>query len=1122
MESSINPSANKRSFDSPTSQLSTPSEAPSLLPTQNAENSVNTDTVDNFGSQFDREFKNIVGEKLSADALRQLEEVSGGDIQRGKAIFRYFDGSWKTAASKKRKVFHDRSVSVADPGSAKLPKNIPSKIFIGQFGADGWATKSGSKLLSFGDTVRIERQRMRMGEAIPSAGGKSKGKAPAADSSQQGGAIVSKSTPLRQRKTQDIIVRFTNSKGEEIGRLSQDTASFMSTLIDQRIACFEGICIHAAEKIRTNDTIDLQLNCYLLRESFENSSFRPADTNRVADIFAAKETQDERVLRLRQVALVKFFQRMNLEPKSTNLVTQKHKAAGILQAAEIAEQHEITNISTANKTRKTMISNAVDESGDEENSIVEEGKELEEDQLNALYQKAQSFNSDTPEAEPADSFAMNLRRYQKQALHWFLSKEKSTNDRVNESIHPLWEEYEWPNTEEDHKKAIRDLGQDKFYVNPYSGELSLKFPKQEQNCLGGILADEMGLGKTIEMLSLIHTHRPELPGPSLLPASSFSRLQRQSEEVVSAPFTTLVVAPMSLLTQWESEAEAASKPGTLKTLVYYDSQKKQNLQTLCNSSNAGNVPNLIITSYGVVLSEFGQVVASGGKRGAHGGLFSVKFLRVILDEAHHIKNRTSKSAKSCYELSADYRWVLTGTPIVNRLEDLFSLVRFLRVEPWSNFSFWKTFITVPFEEKDFIRALDVVQTVLEPLVLRRTKEMKTLNGEPLVPLPKKTTEIVYIKLSKAELDVYRHIEARARSDLARSIEMGTVLKSYTNIFAHVLRLRQACCHPTLIRKKEIVDDEMIAEAEYDAAKGFSDDMDLNALIDRYSVQENDALPNLYGANALKEIRDNVENECPMCLSDPMPDQTVTGCLHAACKGCWNRLIEAAKVKQELPKCVKCREPINERDLFKVIRSDPLAEEGGKPGSSRGAVDITLRRINSRSSAKIEMLVEKLMETEQSDPERKSCVFSQFTTFLDLIEKELQRRRIKFLRFDGSMSQQKRGEVVSAFKMDHGPNVLLLSLRAGGVGLNLTTASQVFMMDPWWSFAVEAQAIDRVHRMGQTSEVIVYRFVVEGTVEERIVHTIQARKKFIASSLGMMSDEEKKKARMEDIKILLGK
>lgn len=88
--------------------------------------------------------------------------------------------------------------------------------------------------------------------------------------------------------------------------------------------------------------------------------------------------------------------------------------------------------------------------------------------------------------------------------------------------------------------------------------------------------------------------------------------------------------------------------------------------------------------------------------------------------------------------------------------------------------------------------------------------------------------------------------------------------------------------------------------------------------------------------------------------------------------------------------MKCREPINERDLFEVIRNDSSVEEGSQPGSSQGQADITLRRINSRSSAKIEMLVDKLLEIGRSCPERKSCVFSQFTTFLDLIEKELQR------------------------------------------------------------------------------------------------------------------------------------
>ena len=173
---------------------------------------------------------------------------------------------------------------------------------------------------------------------------------------------------------------------------------------------------------------------------------------------------------------------------------------------------------------------------------------------------------------------------------------------------------------------------------------------------------EMGLGKTIEMLSLMHSHRSEISmqasqaSPSSI--TNLPRLPKSSSSVEPAPSTTLVVAPMSLLAQWESESVKASKPGTLKAMVYYGSEKAANLQNLCCEANAASAPNLIITSYGVVLSEFNQVAARGGDRGSHGGLFSLDFFRVILDEAHFIKNRQSKTAKACYEISAQVRCVL--------------------------------------------------------------------------------------------------------------------------------------------------------------------------------------------------------------------------------------------------------------------------------------------------------------------------------------------------------------------------------------------------------------------------------------------------------------------------------
>jgi DNA repair protein RAD5 len=431
---------------------------------------------------------------------------------------RYFDGSWKTATaprslltlgpSRKRK---ESSKSVESLSVANLLQvepvhengdliSMPEKRYIGAFGVAGWATKSGTGMISHGESIRIERQRQasQTTAARKATARKTKGKK---ETESEGPVAPGRNPPMRQRKTQDIVVRFTNSKGEEVGRLPQDTAAFVSTLIDQHICSFEGLCVYAPDKIRTNDTINIQLRCFMLRRGFEQRNIQPIDTNRAADIVAAKETDDEKALRLRQVALVRLFQEIDLEPSATNATTTKHKRAGILQAAEMAEQYEAAGPEAASSAGKEV------SEGEKE-----EGKELEQDQLDQLYRlwpfeytvmckllltsiisigKAQSFDFDYPETEPADTFAMDLRRYQKQALHWFLNKEKNISERDDESMHPLWEEYIWPIKDESDAKLPRVIGKDKFYVNPYSGELSLEFPRQEQNCLGGILADGM-------------------------------------------------------------------------------------------------------------------------------------------------------------------------------------------------------------------------------------------------------------------------------------------------------------------------------------------------------------------------------------------------------------------------------------------------------------------------------------------------------------------------------------------------------------------------------------------------------------------------------------------------------
>ena len=1054
---------------------------------------------------FDQEmFESLVGTKVDPEILAVIVMHCGDNLER--AVNMYFDGAYKkfkkpTAVPQlvKTTPSYPKKASSTEASAQITPaipyKKMPRARYIGAFGVEGWTTRSGTNILQHGDVVRMERQRIR-----PPEPPKTKPKLGQTPPAARGNTAAARRV--------DVIVRFTSQNGMEIGRLAMENASWVSTLMDQDMCEFDGVCVYAPDRLRTNDTVFLQLRCWLLDSAFSSQGFQLSDADDRSNLFFEQsETRDEKKLRLRQVAMVRLFQEINLNPTLSHTAGRDARK-GLLQAAEMDEQKaKEQKKANANGDKHDKEGNSTPGSEDEA-----EGEVLEQDQLDALYRKAQSFDFGTPEAEPADSFALTLRPYQKQALHWMMAKEKDLRSNREPSMHPLWEEYEWPLKDVDDKELPQVEGISKFYVNPYSGEMSLDFPTQEQHCLGGILADEMGLGKTIQMLSLVHTHRSEVAHKARLTTGGITdvnqlpRFGNTTGTVLDAPCTTLVIAPMSLLSQWQSEAYKASKEGTMKVALYYGNEKSDNLQALCGAGNASCAPDVVITSYGIVLSEFSSIAAKHGNKSFHNGLFSLKFFRIILDEAHHIKNRASKTARACYELSAEHRWVLTGTPIVNRLEDLFSLVRFLGVDPWNNFSFWRTFITVPFESGDFVRALDVVQTVLEPLAMRRTKDMKTPDGQPLVPLPAKRVHIVEIELSKTERDIYDYIYGKAKRTFAQNVEQGTVMKAFTTIFAQIMRLRQSCCHPILVRNKDIVADEELAGAAADAAAGLADDMDLETLIEYFSasMDESSALNQTFGAHALQEIRDEADKECPLCFEEPMNEQIVTGCWHSACRECLLNYMKHQTDKAEVPRCFNCREPLNARDLFEVVRHEdgddydsiPHHHHHHHPPPPPSSPRISLQRLGANaSSAKVVALLSDLRALRKEHPNVKSVVFSQFTSFLSLIEPILTRANIRFLRLDGTMAQKARAAVLHKFAEARGFTVLLLSLRAGGVGLNLTSASRVFMMDPWWSFAVEAQAIDRVHRMGQEDEVVVRRFVVKASVEERMLR-VQERKKFM--------------------------
>lgn len=316
------------------------------------------------------------------------------------------------------------------------------------------------------------------------------------------------------------------------------------------------------------------------------------------------------------------------------------------------------------------------------------------------------------EREPAPAVKSTLRSYQKQALHWMAQREEK-HLAGGGGLHPIWSQFQFQDGTP-------------FYWHSCRGTFTVNFPESSSRARGGILADAMGLGKTVEALALVASlpadaafqRRPSssaqtaTPTPrsassgdspdgepqqptrsrSLAEYLSGARPDSAGSETEDAMAgvipskATLVVCPMSLVAQWESEARKHT-PG-LAVLVYYGADRqKQDAQRLSRDYD------IIVTSYGTLSSEY----SSSGPGNDGSALFRVSFWRVLLDEAHVIKSRASLTAKACYAIEADRRWVMTGTPIQNKLEDLFSLIRFLRVEPWSVYPYWRDNIQVPFE-----------------------------------------------------------------------------------------------------------------------------------------------------------------------------------------------------------------------------------------------------------------------------------------------------------------------------------------------------------------------------------------------------------------------------------------
>jgi superfamily II DNA or RNA helicase len=424
--------------------------------------------------------------------------------------------------------------------------------------------------------------------------------------------------------------------------------------------------------------------------------------------------------------------------------------------------------------------------------------------------------------------------------------------------------------------------------------------------LGGILADDMGLGKTLQTLTWL------------------AWLQEQNKKNHKP---SLVICPASVLHNWRREAEKFTP--NLKVLVLESGAARHNLRK--------QIPqhDLIVTNYALLrrdLEEFHKFA----------------FRAVILDEAQFIKNPGAQVTQSVKQLKCENKIALTGTPLENRLLDLWSIVDF--IQPGylgTQEHFLETYEprgeNAASEQRIARRRLSAK---LRPLLLRRLKKHVAKD------LPDRIEERRDCPLGEEQRKLYLAELRRSRDQVMKAVETQGLNKSKMHVLAALTRLRQVCCHPSLVG------------------------------------------------------------------SDTASGKTET--------------------------------------LFELL--DPLIADG-----------------------------------------QKVLVFSQFVQMLQILEKDCAARNIPTHILTGQTKD--RQSVVNAFQGDTGAGVFLLSLRAAGTGLNLTNASYVVLYDPWWNPAVEAQAIDRSHRIGQTQTVNAYRLIAPGTVEEKIWELQQSKAQTIADVLG---------------------
>ncbi|KIW01890.1 hypothetical protein, variant [Verruconis gallopava] len=702
---------------------------------------------------------------------------------------------------------------------------------------------------------------------------------------------------------------------------------------------------------------------------------------------------------------------------------------------------------------------------------------------------------------------------------------------------------------------------------------------------GGICGDQMGLGKTVTMIANILDGMPS-----------------KGEE---GPKTTLIVATNALVHQWYSEIEKHTKPmrngkHPLKVLIYTH-----------KTSLVSNSATDCLLTFDAVLTTYSEVRKSYPKskipvelqtaeekkawwntyyEANRGLLHRVKFLRVVLDEAQHIKNHKSHTFIASFGLEAEFRWALSGTPIQNSAQELYPYFKFLRVEQTGSHKiFCHNYIGTSSTPSEL--GLLRLNQILNRIMIRRTHRDKVL-GKPIVTLPKATEQIRWVKFNALERTIYELVRSRMIKHVNQLSRSRKLEAHYRNVLTMLLRLRQLTDHVLLVETvmRDLVEREdyekiydlaliegsqpkdclrirhirriraMMAkgakeyencsnrnsfpgvggmnkpygksilephEAKKDSDDGYEDDDDLELLSDYEGVGGSHGLQ----FNFLKYLKTLRKDEdlhklngraiCAYCGGRP-EDPHVTSCYHIYCSACLELMMtEDAEVGLDGPRCRECgavftgTSPCDSMDFDRLDRAprnhlppparrsekegdgeDVLASEKEEKGHGKRHDWIDQEGDDILPSAKTVEIKAQILNWIAENPKVKIVVFTQFLNMIRILEKVCRAEGWGYTSYHGSIPQDLRQHNIERFRDEPQVMVLLMSLKTGGVGLNLTMAQKVIIVDPWWNSSVEQQAFCRVFRIGQDQQTSLTRLAVEHTVDQNIIEMQQRKQEEI--------------------------